>query len=392
MKLDAHQLKEKLTIKAVRNVRRGLEKDEAARGMYRPGVKLDLQRSRLVTESYRQTEGEPMVIRRAKALANVLSHMDIYIQDWERIVGNNVSTPQGLYFGIDMNWRSVKRVVSGEEGKSLLNDAEREELAEMIASITGYPGEIQWDTSKPDGQPRRCLDTSRAKQEFGFQAKVDFNQGIDARVITEEIGELGREIRMKEVIVLDILIIILFLTATASLSIARLSINTSIDLGQEYNNNIFLDPAVKEDDFITTVFPTLELQYVRSKYLNIELEYGLRYLFYRHHSELNDTGTKETQNAQLQAQIKPSDNLLIDISDIYERVPVDIRREVAEGNVFFNKTERNTFTVSSSMTLRMTPFVTQTIGYRYINVWQGDDDLVDLIDTKERLRLLTRGS
>ena len=182
---------------------------------------------------------------------------------------------------------------------------------------------------------------------------------------------------MKEVIVLDILIIILFLTATASLSIARLSINTSIDLGQEYNNNIFLDPAVKEDDFITTVFPTLELQYVRSKYLNIELEYGLRYLFYRHHSELNDTGTKETQNAQLQAQIKPSDNLLIDISDIYERVPVDIRREVAEGNVFFNKTERNTFTVSSSMTLRMTPFVTQTIGYRYINVWQGDDDLVD---------------
>ncbi len=51
MKMDALQLKKKLTIKTVRNVRRGLEKDQAARGMYRPGVKLDLQRSSLLTES-----------------------------------------------------------------------------------------------------------------------------------------------------------------------------------------------------------------------------------------------------------------------------------------------------------------------------------------------------
>ncbi len=132
MLIETNNLKKKLIVKAVRNVRRGYEKDEASRGMYRPGVKLDLQRSHLLTESYRQTEGEPMVLRRAKALDNILSHMDIYIQEWERIVGNNVSTPQGLYFGIDMNWRSVKRVVSGEEGQSLLDDAGRESLSEMI--------------------------------------------------------------------------------------------------------------------------------------------------------------------------------------------------------------------------------------------------------------------
>jgi pyruvate formate-lyase/glycerol dehydratase family glycyl radical enzyme len=125
-------IRSRLVVKAVRNVRRGYEKDEAGRGMYRPGLRLDLQRSRLLTESYRETDGEPMVIRRAKAFRHILTNMDIYIQDWERIVGNHASTPEGLYFGIDMNWRSVERIVRGAEGQSLLDDREREELAELI--------------------------------------------------------------------------------------------------------------------------------------------------------------------------------------------------------------------------------------------------------------------
>ena len=129
MEQKSEDIKSRLVIKAVRNVRRGYQKDEASRGMYRPGIKLDLQRSRLLTESYKETDGEPMVLRRAKALENILTKIDIYIQDWERIVGNNVSTPEGLYFGIDMNWRSVQRIVSGEEGQTLLHDAGRAELA-----------------------------------------------------------------------------------------------------------------------------------------------------------------------------------------------------------------------------------------------------------------------
>jgi GDP-L-fucose synthase len=56
------------------------------------------------------------------------------------------------------------------------------DLAEMIARLTGYRGGIAWDTSKPNGQPRRKLDTSRAEQEFGFRATVDFEQGLQ-RVI-----------------------------------------------------------------------------------------------------------------------------------------------------------------------------------------------------------------
>jgi GDP-L-fucose synthase len=52
------------------------------------------------------------------------------------------------------------------------------ELAEKIAEITGFGGEIRWDSSKPDGQPRRCLDTSRAKEYFGFEAKTSFCEGL----------------------------------------------------------------------------------------------------------------------------------------------------------------------------------------------------------------------
>jgi GDP-L-fucose synthase len=52
------------------------------------------------------------------------------------------------------------------------------ELVEKIAKITGYNGEIRWDSSKPDGQPRRHLDVSKAKKYFGFEAKTNFEEGL----------------------------------------------------------------------------------------------------------------------------------------------------------------------------------------------------------------------
>jgi len=51
-------------------------------------------------------------------------------------------------------------------------------LAELICELTGFRGEIRWDPSKPDGQPRRCLDVSRAEHEFGFRAQTDFRAGL----------------------------------------------------------------------------------------------------------------------------------------------------------------------------------------------------------------------
>ena len=56
------------------------------------------------------------------------------------------------------------------------------ELAEKIAKLTGFKGEIRWDSSKPDGQPRRCLDVSKAKKFFGFEAKTPFDEGLRATI------------------------------------------------------------------------------------------------------------------------------------------------------------------------------------------------------------------
>jgi GDP-L-fucose synthase len=56
------------------------------------------------------------------------------------------------------------------------------ELVEKIAKITGFKGEIRWDSSKPDGQPRRRLDVSRAEKYFGFKAKTIFEEGLKETV------------------------------------------------------------------------------------------------------------------------------------------------------------------------------------------------------------------
>lgn len=52
------------------------------------------------------------------------------------------------------------------------------DLAETIARHTGFQGEIIWDTTKPNGQPRRMLDVSRAKEHFGFEASMPFDEGL----------------------------------------------------------------------------------------------------------------------------------------------------------------------------------------------------------------------
>lgn len=56
------------------------------------------------------------------------------------------------------------------------------ELAEKVAKLTGFTGEIRWDTSRPDGQPRRRLDVSKAKEYFGFEAKTTFDEGLKATI------------------------------------------------------------------------------------------------------------------------------------------------------------------------------------------------------------------
>jgi GDP-L-fucose synthase len=52
------------------------------------------------------------------------------------------------------------------------------DLVSLIAELTGFSGDLDWDTSQPDGQPRRCLDVSRAAAHFGFRASTDLVDGL----------------------------------------------------------------------------------------------------------------------------------------------------------------------------------------------------------------------
>jgi GDP-L-fucose synthase len=70
------------------------------------------------------------------------------------------------------------------------------DLAAIIARATGFDGRFVWDTSKPNGQPRRCLDVTRAKQQFGFTARTAFADGIPRTVAYFE--EHREEIERKE--------------------------------------------------------------------------------------------------------------------------------------------------------------------------------------------------
>jgi len=56
------------------------------------------------------------------------------------------------------------------------------DLAELVASVTGFEGRITWDTSKPNGQPRRSVDATRAREGFGFEARTPLRDGLERTV------------------------------------------------------------------------------------------------------------------------------------------------------------------------------------------------------------------
>jgi GDP-L-fucose synthase len=71
------------------------------------------------------------------------------------------------------NYQGQDPVNLGANSEITIND-----LAQKIRTMIGYEGVIIWDGSKPDGQPRRCLDTTRAKELFDFKAKTPLSLGL----------------------------------------------------------------------------------------------------------------------------------------------------------------------------------------------------------------------
>jgi GDP-L-fucose synthase len=95
--------------------------------------------------------------------------------------GTGRATREFLY--VDDCAEGIVRATESYEGPEPVNlgsahEITIAELVKKIVAITGFKGKVVWDTSKPDGQPRRKLDTSRAKQWFGFEALTNFDRGL----------------------------------------------------------------------------------------------------------------------------------------------------------------------------------------------------------------------
>jgi len=152
MGLATLELKEEVGAKGFRAVQRGFDPTEIE-SPYAPGVKICLDRARLLTQSYRETEGLPMVLRRGMALARILENVKIYIGDKERIVGNTASTPDSLIPYPEYYWRWLDKEID-KRYRGMLDDAGREELHQIYRywqniAVQGKERDLVPDDVKP---------------------------------------------------------------------------------------------------------------------------------------------------------------------------------------------------------------------------------------------------
>jgi GDP-L-fucose synthase len=132
--------------------------------LYGPGDDFDLERSHVI----------PALIRKM-------------LESGERVVlwGDGTPTREFLYVedAAEGIWLAAQRY----DGPEPVNLGTGEEIsiravAELVAELTGFEGEIVWDTSKPNGQPRRHLDVSRAEELFGFRATTPLRDGLEKTI------------------------------------------------------------------------------------------------------------------------------------------------------------------------------------------------------------------
>jgi hypothetical protein len=169
------------------------------------------------------------------------------------------------------------------------------------------------------------------------------------------------------------LITVAVLLSIATFSYAKFTIDPSLTVREEYNDNIFLVQTGEEDDFITIISPNITLEYSPNTSLDFSLAYGLDFRFYSNNSDLNDTSLKDTQHADFRAQARPFHHVFIDVTDYYRRIPIDVRDRVVPDNFHENITESNTFIISPYADLPLTSTLSMRIGYSFTNEWYADD-------------------
>jgi len=132
--------------------------------LYGPGDNFDLDSSHVI----------PALIRKC---LDAMEHGESRIVCW----GDGTATREFLY--VEDCAEAIILAAERYEGSGPVNigngfEISIKKLTEMVCELTGFHGEILWDETKPNGQPRRCVDTSRAWKTFSFRAKIDFPEGL----------------------------------------------------------------------------------------------------------------------------------------------------------------------------------------------------------------------
>jgi GDP-L-fucose synthase len=136
--------------------------------LYGPGDNVDPARSHVI----------PALIRKC---VDACERGEDFIEAW----GTGSASREFLY--VDDAARGIVLAAERYDGREPINlgvgsEITIRDLTELIARLTGFTGEIRWDPTKPNGQPRRALDTGRAREAFGFTSSTSFEDGLRATI------------------------------------------------------------------------------------------------------------------------------------------------------------------------------------------------------------------
>jgi predicted porin len=174
------------------------------------------------------------------------------------------------------------------------------------------------------------------------------------------------------------LFLILMLLSCASQAWAEFTLTPGITLRQEYNDNIYLDADNEEDDFITTLTPTLLVSWGTPR-IDLSLDARIMFQKYANNSDEDRIGPGEAdQGSTFNALVRViPDIFFLRVSDTYQRVPIDEGDRGGEGNNSVNLTDSNRLTINPYLQFVPLSDLQLKLGYAYENLWYGNEDSND---------------
>ncbi|WP_243373840.1 TIGR03016 family PEP-CTERM system-associated outer membrane protein [Geotalea sp. SG265] len=182
---------------------------------------------------------------------------------------------------------------------------------------------------------------------------------------------------MKDKVIYVIRLLLLFCLSLIPVAGAHAAfeIHPSITVAQEYTDNVFENKNHKKSDYITRAMPGIQLRY-EAPIGTLDGEYRYDYRYYLRQSRKND----DTHYANVNGHFALIDQLLfLDAADNYQRVSLDVSRDVTQESLFINQTDQNNFFVNPYFSFNLSPRTIARVGYRYTYIWyKQPDDLQQL--------------